>query len=513
MTRPPRRSAVIRYGLPLAAGSATLAAAGIRSWLPWAAVVAVALLAGRRRRGVRTAAVGPAAAPAGGPAGPAAVVEARRTPRARSADGPGTVALYELHLPVRPVPVHDLPADTPFAVRLSVHSQIVHLASPDLTGEPETVRIPLTGHNLLLELTSTGPELTLRALTAQTVRTTPFVRDGTASAQDRMPDLAYGADLVESFLRAVASYRPLRPPAYGFRLDAPGPVGPDPVGEGARPLPLAVPAGGSRTLVCAPLTGSPDQVHWRLSAEIECAGRILHPRWDLRITANTGTAAYSPGGGTESLHVRALHPDHWDPDAPPPEPERTRPFMVVGHAPAGAAGLAGTPERARPAPDSPLAARLIAEGDRLRAARRPGAAAGAYRTAAGDGSARAAYMLALVLQDAGRFDEAEGWYRTAADRGANSAYYALGTLALRRNDLEAADGWYRRAMDEGDWNAVVGMGAVLRRRGETALAESVLGLAVPHGIPEARHGLAALLEEQGRAEEAARVRAQEPPAP
>ncbi|MFJ5550290.1 tetratricopeptide repeat protein [Streptomyces sp. NPDC093225] len=495
MTGRPRRYAPVRALLTLAAGAAVLLATGVRSGPPWAAVVLLALFAGRAPR-------------TPGPPVPARppVVEAPRAPRTTTGGG----AYYEIQIPVRPVPVRGLPADAPFSVGAAVHSQIVHLASPDRTGEPETLRVPVTGCNLLLELTAGDTDVTLQTLTAEVTGSRPLVTDGIALSHRRMPDLAYSADLVESILRSVAAHRPLRTPAYEFRLDSPGPVTARPVTAYVPAFPLTVPAGERRVIVCAPLTDFPHLLLWRLTAEVECAGKVLHPYWPLLLTARTGMAVYSPGGtAAEPVPAHRVSRDHWAPDAPVPEAgqEELRPFVVAAHVSADGQGVVMMPDRPGPAPDPPRAAALNTEGDRLQEAGDLGAAADAYATAAREGSARGAFSLARVLHLAGDRDGAGTWYRQAAGLRATAAFHALGVLALEGGELAAAERWFRQAMDEGDWHAAVGLAVVLHRRGEPAQAESLLRLAVRVDTPDARRHLVALLEQQGRTAEAAEVRA------
>ncbi|MFF3166986.1 tetratricopeptide repeat protein [Streptomyces sp. NPDC003273] len=501
--------------LPAAAGGTALAAMDVHAWPPYAAVIAVSALSGltalarygRRRRG-------PATNPErGAPQSPEPVTghgeeASARTSRAqRRADGtPGSQrSVYEMTRPVRPVRAQGLPDDPPFTVRLVVHSHIAHIASPGLLGTAEAVHIPLTGHNLLLSLTATGQDqVVLRSLRAEVTDRLPLRADGISFARQAMPDLVMSADLLESAQRAVRAYRPLRSPDVVVLLDsAPAPelaeAGADPA------LPLTAAPGTSADLTCAPVTDDGRWVRWRLTARIECAGRVWRPWWDLTVTATTGLSRFSPDAAPEPQPVHTLFPDHYDPRDPEgrqADPEAVRAFQLASHTSQDGQGLLESPTRPDPDPEPPGAAETIRRAAVLaRAGDLPGAAE-AYRSAAEAGSGQAAYLLAMLTQNMGDVDGAARWYERAAARRVPAAYNNLGVLAMLRGDLDGAERWYRRAMDTGDWAAAVGLGVVREKQGDEAQAEELWRLAGKRNVPNADQNLAVLYQRQGRHREA-----------
>ncbi|MFB7455968.1 tetratricopeptide repeat protein [Streptomyces sp. NPDC056188] len=498
-----RRAGTVVLGaaLPAVVGGAVLAATGVHAWAPYLSVTAVsalsALVAMVRHRQRRA---GPATDP---------VRRAKELPETEGAPerDPGSVrAVYDMTRPIRPVPVQGLPDDTPFVVRAAVHSQLMHIASPGLLGNSEAVNIPLTGHNLLVSLTATGEdEIVLRSLRAEVTDRLPLLADGSSLARSRMPDIAMSSDLLESAQRAVRAYRRLLSPDVAIFLDR-SPVtelaelGADPV------LPLTVAPGGSATLTCAPVTQDGRWVRWRLTAEIDCAGHIWRPWWELTVTASTGFSLFSPHAAPVPQPVHKLYPDHYDPGDPDrqraAESTAERFFDLTGHTSQDGEGWMSMPSRPDPDREPPDAAEAIRRAAGLARAGDLQGAAEAYRAAAEAGSGQAAYLLGRLSQDRGDHDGAVLWYEKAAARRVPAAYNNLGMLALLRGDIDTAEHWYRRAMDVGDWAAAVGLGVLMSQRGDEAQAEALWRLAGKQGAPNADHNLAVLYERQGRLLEA-----------
>ncbi|MFH9677638.1 tetratricopeptide repeat protein [Streptomyces sp. NPDC017405] len=407
--------------------------------------------------------------------------------------------------PVRTVPVQGLPGDPPFTVRAAVHSHLAHIVSPGLLGTPEAVHIPLTGHNLQLSLTATGQgEAVLRSLRAEVTDRLPLRVDGVAIARSRMPDLVMSADLLESAQRAVRAYRRLSSPDIAVLLD----VSPAPVltAAGADPaLPLTATPGAGAALTCAPVTDDGRCVRWRLTAEIECAGRLWRPWWDLTVTATSGVTRFSPDTTPVPESVHTLFPDHYDPRDPGggrTGPETDRSFHLVAHISQDGQGVLEMPSRPAPDPEPPGAEETIRRAAGLARAGDLTGAAAAYRSAAEAGSGQAAYLLGRLEQTRGDLDGAARWYEKAAARRIPAAPHNLGVLALLRDDLDAAERWFRRGMDAGDWTAAVGLGAVRERQGDEAQAEELWRLAGKRDAPNAAQNLAVLCRRQGRHEEA-----------
>ncbi|MFK0259623.1 tetratricopeptide repeat protein [Streptomyces sp. NPDC090445] len=414
--------------------------------------------------------------------------------------------MYAMQRPVRVVAVSSLPDDAPFEVRVAVHSQLALIVSPGVSGAPEAEQVPVTGHNLLFTLTMPGGphgrDVVVRSLHGQVTGERALHADGRSIAYDRMPALVLSSDLAESTLRAVAAYRPLQHPDLEIRLDQ-SPAALRPAGSRVPVFPLTVPAGGSAEVVCAPVTRSLHRVHWRLTAEIAYGNEVVRPYWDLVVTASTGMSSFHPDGTRTPLPVHQLYADHWNPDAPADPGARgvvpTRAFTLIAHA--GREGIVRGTQRPDE-PEPPQAAKRRAHADRLLAQGTYEAAAEAYRAAAEEGSARAAFTLGELLHYLDDLDGAVHWYTRAAQQRVAAAYSRLGVIARRSGDSDRAESWFRQAMGAGDWAGAVGLGGVMYQRGDLAQAEILWRMADANEVPNAGHNLAFLLESQGRHDEA-----------
>ncbi|GAA3936480.1 hypothetical protein [Actinoplanes auranticolor] len=126
---------------------------------------------------------------------------------------------------------------------LSTRSHITLVRSPSSETGPAPVHIPVTGHNVFLDLTA-GPDsdITLDRLRAQVTRRESVTTDGVSPALPRQPDLVLSADLQEPARWAAAAFEPLEIPHYEVVLDA------DPaVVRTARDAPTDAHPGGCRT--------------------------------------------------------------------------------------------------------------------------------------------------------------------------------------------------------------------------------------------------------------------------
>ncbi|MGW4940439.1 hypothetical protein ACWEOZ_02465 [Actinoplanes sp. NPDC004185] len=232
-------------------------------------------------------------------------------------DDPG-VQLYAAQILTRPVAPTE-PVAAPFTVELSTRSHITLVRSPSSEVGPAPVHIPVTGHNVLLDLTA-GPDsdITLDRLRARRTGRESLTADGVSLALPRQPDLVLSADLEEPGRRAVAAFEPLEVPHYEVVLDADPPLvrpARDAYGRPPRWVPDGpplVPAGGSARVVLAALTGDPVLVRWRLLADVAQDGRTWTFAWDLSVTATSGMVHYEPGGdGPITTPVQELFPQHW----------------------------------------------------------------------------------------------------------------------------------------------------------------------------------------------------------
>src|SRR5262249_42784525 len=109
-----------------------------------------------------------------------------------------------------------------YTAELVTRAEWALIVSPGETVGPEGLRIPLSGHNVILAIATTGPEpVTLRAISAGVVARGPFPgQPGLGVAHPRMPALVLSAALPESLQRAVAASLPLAAPDIAILLDA-----------------------------------------------------------------------------------------------------------------------------------------------------------------------------------------------------------------------------------------------------------------------------------------------------
>ncbi|BCJ41316.1 hypothetical protein GCM10010168_89240 [Actinoplanes ianthinogenes] len=445
-------------GLPAVAGSVLLAAGRVTAWPAWLGVVAVAGLSG-------------------------AVALRRRAPAQ-----PDEQPLYVMQRPLRTVAAHGIPADSGYTLLLTSRTHAAVILAPGGATGPEGRWIPGTGHNLTLTVSAPEAEaVTVRSLAATVLATAPFPGPtGLSVISRRMPDLVAGPGLLESLQRSVAAYRPLPMPDAAILLDDQPPAVAA-LGAAERP-PLLVPAAESRSVAFAPVTEWHGWLRWRLTAEIDCAGRTDTVHWDLDVTAACG------GLGAA---VYELFPDHWDPANEHPGADDYPEIVdLAGH------GVRSASARPAPDPEPAEAAELREKAEAEHEAGQDEAAADLWRAAAESGSGPAAYALGVTLRRAGDLDRAAEWLRRAARRRVLPACNDLGAVELARGHTDAAEAWFRRAMDEGDWTAVVNLAAVAQLRGRADEAEQLLRPAHRMHADRAPDALARLLTGQGRLDEA-----------
>ncbi|MGI5182769.1 hypothetical protein ACQEVZ_41585 [Dactylosporangium sp. CA-152071] len=212
----------------------------------------------------------------------------------------------------------------PFLAEVVSRSHVTFVQSPGSDVGPVAVHVPVTGHNLFLDVTAEGGPVVLRSLTAEVVGRGPLVAEGTSFATPRTPDLVLDPRLAPVAGRSVQAYEELEIPqhevlllggaaaqvrpardAYGRRL-RPGPV-----------WPLEVPAGAACRIVLAVVTDEPDLLRWRLHAVATQGGRTWQLEWDLRISARPVMRKFVPGGsGPIPVPVHERFPQHWQPRWP-----------------------------------------------------------------------------------------------------------------------------------------------------------------------------------------------------
>lgn len=192
--------------------------------------------------------------------------------------------------------------------------------SPSSRVGPEPVHIPVTGHNIYVELAVTGThDAMLHGFRAEVTERAPLDVDGVSITPYKMPDMILSQDLVEPNRRAVENFRPLEKPHDEVLLDVAPPLVRPALDEDSAevrppfPLPLVLhPCDGIR-LVFAPVTEDRRHIRWRLSAVVECGGNVGSPSWELQVTAETTYKSFHPGGEEPGfVPVHGLAPQHWD---------------------------------------------------------------------------------------------------------------------------------------------------------------------------------------------------------
>ncbi|MET8678700.1 hypothetical protein ABZW18_14255 [Streptomyces sp. NPDC004647] len=214
--------------------------------------------------------------------------------------------------------------DETFAARVSALSHVSVVLAPSTTVGPEPLLIPVTGHNVYLDLAAHGAvDAVLHGLRAEVVRRGPLKPDGVNLLPQPGPGISYSEDLAEARRRGLERYRPMEIPDAEVFLDETPPLvraALDKHGEPVRPvfrLPLRVAAGTTVRIVLAPLTDERGLIDWRLTADVVCGSHRASPDWDLRVTAETTMRTFHPDGREpEATPVHVLAP-HWKPECPP----------------------------------------------------------------------------------------------------------------------------------------------------------------------------------------------------
>ncbi|MDX2541996.1 hypothetical protein ACOT81_34610 [Streptomyces sp. WI04-05B] len=211
-----------------------------------------------------------------------------------------------------------------FDLRLGGLSHAFAVLDPSTTIGPDPVHIPLTGHNVYLDLAATGDhDLVLLGLRAEVTGRAPMKPSGVSLVPQPGPALSYAEDLSEARRRALANYQPMQvPDAEVFLDETPPLVRPALDGQGIPVvpdfgLPLRIPAGTAWRIVLAPHTEDRGRVEWRLFADVTCGDFRGAVDWELKVTAETTMRAFRPGGtAPEFTPVHVIAP-HWRVARPP----------------------------------------------------------------------------------------------------------------------------------------------------------------------------------------------------
>ncbi|MDT9687459.1 type VII secretion system-associated protein [Streptomyces sp. P9(2023)] len=435
-----------------------------------------------------------------------------------------TTKVYMMVHPVRTVPRSGPVEGVPYTVRVSARSHVNVVLAPSSATGPTAVQVPLTGHNLLFEISAdAGEAVVVERFTLGPTSHSALDADGISVIQSQyMPP--FSADFVDAVQRSLAAYEPMKAPDREIDLDA-GTL--RRLADDVPSLPLRVPANGTGTIVFAPVTEARDLVRWTLLAEVSCAGRTQEHSWEMTLTAETCMREMAGPAPGRRLPVHEWYPDHWHPGASRGDIASgvlpgSLPIPLAHTSSDGSGTLRLPPLDTEP--ESKKATRLRTRGNRHAARGRMDRARAAYAAAAEEGSAEAAYWLGYLADAGGDLDAALRWYTQAAERRFFPAFNDLAVLHHRRGELDRAELWFRRGMDAGDWTAAAGLGALLWRRGD-AEAEAVLRMVkdTPAGdgavavigdslalsdrsaAASAADMLAELLHEQGRTDEAVEV--------
>jgi TPR repeat protein len=389
----------------------------------------------------------------------------------------------------------------PFKLRVSTLSHASIVLAPGVVAGAAGNHVPVSGHNLLLEVTA-GPDesLQIEEVGFGMVTRRGLVADGIALAQPHFqPPLT--ADFVLPLLKATAAYEPLRAPDLEFDLD--GRTITDLVATGA--VPPVVGPGAKAIIVIAPITERRDLIEWTLRVDVAQGGQSYRFTWALAVTAETFRRVMDPSdeppGGfgdmarafeesgipiTAPDSLRQSHaapPDHWYKGSSREAiGDESRQPLSTPMAHTSTDGFLRLPTLDSE-PEPRQAGELLDLAQQHAAAGRMRDARDAFAAAAEAGSAAAAYRRGYLAQTDGEIDSAVRWYEMAAERDYLQAPNDLAAIHLQQGELDQAEYWFRRGMDLGDWTAAAGYGALLMKRGAPE-AESVLRMVA--GTPAAR---------------------------
>jgi TPR repeat protein len=394
------------------------------------------------------------------------------------------MSTYPLQHPVRTVAATEAPASFPATVRLRTRTHLSIVVPPGPETGPTALHVPLTGHNVVLEIVAdAGEEVVLERVRADHVTTSGTPSGGAGIAMRELVP-PFSADFVEPVLRAVSAYEPLAAPDFEIDL-ATGEIR-EPAGFD-RPRTPRVAAGESARFVFAPITDVTALVRYTLVAQVAVGGRTAVFSWELVVTAATSMVVVDGPGPARSAPVHRFFPDHWHPggswqaiDSGTLDHENS--FSPFVHTGADGSGFLLRPP-IEVEPESRAAEKSRVRAERHAAKGKRAAARAAFTTAAEAGSVNAAYRLALMVDADGDTEAAIRWYTVAAQGNHPLACNDLAGLHCRRGDLDEAEHWYRRGMDTGDWTAAFGWGSLLKHRGHPD-AEAVLRMVA--GTPAGR---------------------------
>jgi hypothetical protein len=179
----------------------------------------------------------------------------------------------------------------PFAIQGAMRFQQAVLLHPSSRVGPEPVHACLTGHAVVLTVSSTGHgEPRIHATMAEVEEVFPEPENvgsvtGTWSG--------FGEP---GFVQPDAEIRLDEQPAKIRNLP----------GTGARPNSL-------QELIFAPITVSTDIVCWRLWSKVECGGELHTQALRFHTTASMHWHTFSPDGSRRVTPLADIAPGHWQP--------------------------------------------------------------------------------------------------------------------------------------------------------------------------------------------------------
>lgn len=233
----------------------------------------------------------------------------RREPSARGYREPGTDAG---EVPGRDRTIRE---GAHYVSRIGGLSHVQILLFPSDRHGSGPLRVPVTGHNVYLDLVADGSaELVLHGFRTEVLSRRPLEPDGVSLVPRTGPALVVGDDLAGAHRRGPEHYEPMLTPDVEVFLDRDPPLvrtALDAQGAPAWPdfrLPLRLGPGSEARVVLSPHTEDRGLVDWRLIADVSCGGRGSVASWHLQVTAETTFRSWAP---------------HWRPAWPPDRaPER-----------------------------------------------------------------------------------------------------------------------------------------------------------------------------------------------
>lgn len=184
------------------------------------------------------------------------------------------------------------------AQRIQINTRLYHILNPSSQIGPEPMKIPVSGHSMVVDTVCCGNiDLLILGFRVEVTQRSSFEFDGTV-------------------LNTVS---PLAIPHFEILLDGVSPLIRPVLKAGCSPahpipqLPLILHPAEHRRLFLAPVTHSLDLIEWSLYTIWDFQGeRQESLSGTFQVTGDTGWRLCQPNGESRLCYVQEAAPDHWD---------------------------------------------------------------------------------------------------------------------------------------------------------------------------------------------------------